>query len=654
MCGIFLHLTTTPDPEVLHKTYRNLSANLSHRGPDAMGVSAIPANPHRPLNPVIKEKNGANLSLFCPLDDSYFKNCMGFMGQHRLSIIDPDPRAGQPMTDASSMVAVVFNGEIYNYIKLKAQLQKQGHCFTTTSDTEVLLHAYLEWGDTCFNRFNGDFAIIIYDHRTRQLIGARDRFGIKPLFYYCGNNTITLASELKGFINLPGFVPQLNTQTAYHYLVANFPNQTTLQNTFLKNIHPVPGAHVFKISASTHAITFSRYWDLDNTPPSHNSTDQRSIVEGFESLFNDAVKIRLRSDVPRGLMLSGGIDSPSIASCAVKTAQDIPSFSCVFKGFIEDESVLIDEIAEHLGLINIKHEQGFSDFFMELRDLVWLQDEPFTTLNVYSQYKLLKIARTHGVKVILDGTGADEFLAGYTDYRIPAALDTHDTSFLSGEEKILIDHITSLSKNEFYKWCEAHQKDERSVPYINKDWKQKNVVPLTDIERPLDPLYIGLHQGSYLKHALKHSLQQSWMNKSVAWDNRYLDRNGMSLGIEGRVPFQDHRLVAYAFGLPVALLHHKGLSKVILRETLNNSLPDHITSNPCKKGFTFPFVSLIAKDNHYHNFFMSLAKNLNPLMTELVEPQKVIAELDRMKNQISSQYNLWRVFNLSLWCDLFL
>ncbi len=655
MCGIFLYYNQESTGHELAINYQMMSASLAHRGPDAMGVTAIPARNRPFLEKTVKIEKKRENEKYCAITDDFFQNACGFVGHHRLAIIDLDSVSTQPFLDSSSKVALAYNGEIYNYIELRSDLKNLGYSFYTSSDTEVVLNAYFEWDTDCFKRFNGDFAILIYDHRKKSIIGARDRFGVKPLYFHHINKTIMFSSEVKGFIRLPGYTPALNEEVAYHYLVADFPTPDTLKESFLKDVYSVPPAHWFEVDLNSFALTFSRYWDIEEN--SFNAQQILSIdeaVKRFDALLENAVKIRLRSDVTLGSFLSGGLDSSSIVWHAIKDGNKIPTFSSIFPGSPVDESENINVLVKDFNITNYQQQICFGDFVQEFPFLVFLQDEPFPALNVYTQYKNFQQAKDHGVKVILDGCGADEFLAGYADYRLLAAADSGDDSYLTDPEKNRLKRVKSLSANNLCAWLNVHEHEARIVSYINPDFRKAYRGDSLSIDRPMDPNYKKQFMGSYLKNGLFHSATGSWMNKSIPWDNRYLDRTGMWLGIEGRVPFQDHRLVEFVFSLPHDYIYRDGFSKHILRCSMKNRLPGSITGSRKKVGFEFPFTELVADNRTFRDFFYDLTEQQDFKEFDIIDRDRVVTELNNIRDKRSNNYNLWRVFNLYLWCSLFI
>jgi len=645
MCGIFLYINHDSGRESLWRNYRLMSTALNHRGPDTMGIASIPA-PAAPFQKPVNQNKHPESNLYCPVEPDFFQNAVGFIGQHHLAIIDPGPSANQPFTELNDQLLIVGNGEIYNFPELRQELQKLGFDFKTSFDLEVAAKSYSAWGSDCFKHFNGDFALVIYDHSQREIIFARDRTGVKPLFYLQGRNFLAFASELKGLSAVESYSPELNERTAYHYLAADFPTAKTLNETFLKNIFPVPPAHWGRINLANLHIEFHRYWNPAQVEESKYSFDE--AVAEFDHLLSSAVHLRLRSDMPTGSFLSGGLDSPSIVWHALQQHK-LPTFSNISTISRTDESKQINQLAEGFKVNNFQHSDSFADFAKDIDNLISLQDEPFTTLNVYTQFKLLQLARNNGIKVILDGGGSDEYLAGYADYLLPAALDIGKPEFLSETMLSRYQQFTENSTAGFREKVHSQEKQSRQVSYIQPDLRKVIRGSADSLDLPLPANYLVKSSNSFFKNASLDSVLSSWMNKSIRWDNRYLDRSGVALGIEGRMPFQDHRLIEFALALPGHYILRNGVTKFILRQSMQQRLPLGILQSAQKFGFEFPFCDLLRTEKVFRRYFTELLREGLCQNSSLIVPGTIENEFKQILSGQSNNYNLWRVFNLLLW-----
>jgi len=654
MCGIFALYGKNFSKGSLIESYNGMSALLSHRGMDAYGVASIPYPKSSCIqNPLLRKKNDTSVLYF---EHNLFENAAGYIGHHRLAITgNTDDASDQPFIDHKNSVIMSYNGEIYNYLELRSILVKKGYLFKTMGDTEVVLNAYLEWDTNCFEMFNGDFAILFYDHRKLSFIGARDRIGIKPMFYNMSDDHIVFSSEVKAFLGLPWFIPELNEYVAYKYLVADFPSKKTLDQSFLKNIFSLPPGSWFEFNLEHFKYTSNPYWVLSDEPCEgvYSYTNIDEAVEEFDFLLRDSVRIRLSSDKQLGAFLSGGIDSTSIAWQTKNIGKNIPSFSSIFPGSDYDESDSIDMVVQALDIKNTKHSINYETFIDEINDLVFIQDEPFSVLNVYCQYKNILNAKKAGVKILLDGGGADEYLSGYADYQIPAMADKISIDRCL-EKNSELELFIKLSSGELTDWYNKNETSKRIVHYISKYYRKLFTGNEDALDRPFPENYKSRFRGSYLKYALKHSITDAWMNKSIIWANRYVDRSGMGCGIEIRVPFQDHRLIDFAFSLPSQFLFNYGYTKYILRKSMLGRLPKSIVLNKNKNGFEFPICELIANNNRFKDFFFTTASNDNFNIVQLVNKNKVIDELVSISNGYSNNYNIWRVFNLYFWMEQYI
>jgi asparagine synthase (glutamine-hydrolysing) len=600
MCGIFA-LYRLGKSAPLSPELGRMSAALRHRGPDDTAFSWLGPG----LSP-------ARLPLGAPEPDS----ARGFLGHHRLSIIDLSEAANQPFIDSPSGLALSFNGEIYNYVELREELRSLGARFRTASDTEVVLEVFKNWGPEGFTRLNGDFAFLIHDAKADALWGCRDRFGVKPFFFRVADGEAAFASELKA---LPG-PRRLNERLAYRYLAADFPDPAAMEESFVEGARSVKAGHWFRLSLKDLSLEQKPYWTLEEGSLPAVSADADENAERLRAVLEDAVRIRTRADVPLGAFLSGGLDSSSIVALAAKVKPGLPTFSSTFPGSDVDEGPAVSSLAAYLKVPNHATPSGPDGLLAELEELVRVQDQPFMTLNVWSQYQNLRAAKRGGLKVVLDGGGGDEALGGYADYLGPAAED-------AGAAPVPL------------------KQEGRVVPWISRAWRER--FGRGGQDRPVPSNHGGRFAGSRLKHALRESLLGAWMNKSLSWDDRYLDLSGMALGIEARVPFQDHRLVELALALPSAQLIDGKVTKAVLRRAMRGHLPEETLGQTRKIGFEFPFCELYARDRAFRAVFEGLRPDAARLPG--VDGPALHAALDAIAAGRSSDYNVWRPFNLLLW-----
>jgi asparagine synthase (glutamine-hydrolysing) len=516
-------------------------------------------------------------------------------GHCRLSIIDLSNAAAQPM-HYQQRYSIVHNGEIYNYIELRDELKQKGYSFSTRSDTEIILAAYDCWKQDCLQRFDGMFAFAIWDAQENTLFCARDRFGEKPFYYYHdqANDQWLFASEIKA-LWAAGAPRQINNHAMLNYLaLGHVQHATDLSLTFYNDIYSLKPAHYLLLTLPLKNIVSKQYWQLSYNEQSLTyTTDQ--YKEKFSALFFESVKRRLRSDVAIGTSLSGGIDSSAIVAAIKQQAPSpvvLKCFSAVFPGFEKDEARYISIVTNHFGTESYTVTPTAQDFALDFEQLLRQHEEPFQSSSIYAQYKVYALAKQQGIKVILDGQGADETLAGYPKYihwylqellagkqhralkNETAALQKNKVPFEWNYKNYLATLLPSkaaqqLEKKELYKL--THQRDlnrDFFHHYFNKDSVHKPVVrTLNDI------LYFNTCGGG-LQELL-----------------RYADRNAMAHGREVRLPFLSHHLVEFIFNAPSSLKIQHGFTKYLLRLCMNGILPDAITWRTDKTGYEPPQAS---------------------------------------------------------------
>jgi asparagine synthase (glutamine-hydrolysing) len=388
MCGIAGIIS--PDQHAISRQQlKKMTDAIAHRGPDGEDFWINPSN-------------------------------TAGLGHRRLSIIDLSPEAAQPM-HYQDRYTIVYNGEIYNYLELKEGLQKKGYFFRTRSDTEVILAAYACWRDDCLQYLEGMFAFAIWDEQEKTLFAARDRFGEKPFYFIAdNNNTFWFASEMKA-LYAAGFARDRNEQLLLLFLTNGFtdtPADPSL--TFDKKIYQLPASSYlyFSVARKNSEPEIHRYWNINKEIVADLRDDQEAIG-AFTRLFNESIEKRFRSDVPVGTSLSGGLDSSAIAAVAGNISASSNSYKCfsaVFPGFQKDESRFSQMVAQQFRLEQFVVFPTTDDFATDLKKFIHQHDEPVGSASVYAQYRVYQLARQNGIKVLLDGQGADEVLAGYTKY----------------------------------------------------------------------------------------------------------------------------------------------------------------------------------------------------------------------------------------------
>jgi asparagine synthase (glutamine-hydrolysing) len=561
------------------------------------------------------------------------------LGFVRLSILDLSIAGHQPMNSSDGRYVIIYNGEVYNYVEIRDEL-KSKYTFKTGTDTEVILTAYLEWGEKCLDKFNGMFAIVIYDTLQRELFIARDRFGIKPLYYYQDDERFYFASEIKAIL------PLLQTKTANDQIILDYIiyNRTDHTNqTFFSNIIKLEHGHYLKIK--NNKITSTCWYDLEEKVA---NTSYKN--ENYLELLTDAVRLILRSDVPVGVSLSGGLDSSSVTSLLLKKigVKDLQTFSAVYdKSEPTDESKFIDLYRNEIKGMHFVSPSA-ETFKNDYVDFVDSHNEPVSDVGPYIQYKVMQLAKKY-VTVTIDGQGADEQLGGY-----------HNFFGAYYKELFYKMKFGSLVK-ENYHYLKKHRSMEgiKYMMYYMMPAKIKEKYSKNIFEGINDEFFRENFQNSSIVKDLYHpndlvaSSMQHFnfkLEHLLKWD----DLNAMHFSVESRVPFLDHRLVEKTLSLPSDQIIKNGQTKAILRESMKGILPEEIRTRIDKKGFSNPRDKWF-KTKEFQEIIQSIlhSKKFNDLgyFDLSVCEKKYQMHLDGKKDH---SRDIWKWINLSTWHERFI
>ncbi len=536
MCGIAGQYCFTggePDKELLAE----MSRRLSHRGPDGEG--------------------------------SWTCGNTGLV-HRRLAIIDLTEDGLQPMTNEDGTLQLVFNGEIYNYVELREELIKKGHRFHSHSDTEVILHAYEEWDTGCLNRFNGMWAFALWDERGQKLFCARDRFGIKPFYYTQVKGSFLFASEIKALLAHSDAGKHPDDMTLGTYLAWGVLDHSG--RTMFEGIFQLEPAHAMVVTAAGPKQPF-RYWDVKVNPAIRTSISDEEAADQLLAILSDATRIHLRSDVPVGTCLSGGIDSSTLAVLINNLIRDEApasvgarqkTFSAVFTDKRFDESRYIDEIVAATGVDANRVEPTPEQLRNDIDRLVWAQDEPFGSLSIYAQYCVMRLAKEK-VKVVLDGQGADELLAGYLAYQG--------------------SYIRWLIRS--FHWLTAIREVAGSLRY-HRGFLGSAFRQILVRRRRRTLLKPGMPEIDRYAGSLSAVLSRELTATNLPGLLHYEDRNSMTFSIESRVPFLDVRFVEYIASLSLSQKIRRGVTKISLRHAIKGSIPESVRCRMDKMGFVTP------------------------------------------------------------------
>ena len=504
------------------------------------------------------------------------------------------------MSSLDGKYHIVFNGEIYNYRELRSELAMCGHVFRTHTDTEVLLAALIEWDVEALTKLRGMFAFCFFDSDRRKLLIARDFFGIKPLYFTEIEGGVAFASEQKVLLSLPGVSKTINSQGIYDYLLVGATDHGS--ETLLADIKQLLPAHYLCVSVDNPILPVPKcYWDIDLSKRITPSFDE--AVRRVRELFLESVALHLRSDVPVGTALSGGIDSSAIV-CAVRylnPSQEIHTFSFIADDEKISEEAWVDTVNQYVKAVPHKVRATREEMVIDLEDLIHAQGEPFGSTSIYAQYRVFKEAAANHIKVMLDGQGADEMLGGYVSYqgsrlasmvsqgRIAAAYNFWSASSRSPDRSKtqLAMFAAREMLPDWARWI-ARRLASKGVPpkWLSKEWIDREHINI----RP--NLIKGIGGTEILRARLLETLQVS----SVPHLLRYEDRNSMRFSIESRVPFLYTDLAEYLFSLPEEyLIGPDGTSKYVFREAMRGIVPDVILDRKDKIGFATPEHSWLTK-----------------------------------------------------------
>ena len=538
------------------------------------------------------------------------------LGHRRLSIIDLSEAGHQPMhfTPALSIneegvaphYTIIHNGEIYNYIELKKELIGKGYKFYSQTDTEVIAAAYDCYKEDCLQYFDGMFSFAIWDGKEKELFAARDRFGEKPFFFYYDEKQFVFASEMKS-LWASGIERRPNLKLLFNYLTIGYVDNPAIpEETFFENISKLPAASYLKYSIINNQCSIFNYWDID-VEKKHEKISDAEAIEKFKKLFYQSVKRRLRSDVPIGTSLSGGLDSSSVVAAIINSQNSSPTFgrqrlaegdagggwegvafSAIFPGYEKDEYVYSKMVADKFGLKHFTIEPSANTLHAEFEKLYYHQEEPFSSASIYAQFKLYELAKRENVKVLLDGQGADEILAGYHKYfkwywqelfrkrKLTASHELRAAKELGIMEKFgWKNRIAALFPEFASIFLEKHY----LLNALKHEDLTKDFVMLQSKEA-----YYAAPDMSGLNGILYFNTRMHGLEELL----RYADRNSMAHGLEIRLPFLNHELVEFVFSLPSHFKIRQGWTKWLLRKAMENEMPAEIVWRKDKIGYEPP------------------------------------------------------------------
>lgn len=517
-----------------------------------------------------------------PDDEGTFADECCVLGHRRLSIIDLSIDGRQPFASEDGRFQLVYNGEIYNYIELRNDLEKLGWKFRTRTDTEVLLKAYQQYGKASLSKFNGMFAFAIYDTEQKSLFLARDRLGIKPLYYAMIDSKLFFASEMKALVCLPFLKPSINYQSLFDYIVFN---RTDIYNeTFLNEIERIPkGTYAIY---DTNGFRLTQWWNPEDYVRKSPLEDVEEIAEVIEKIIVSSVNLRMRSDVPVGSCLSGGLDSSILVGILFASGdvdKDYATFTASFPGNAIDETRYVEDLNRKYPFRNMRTFPSAEIAFERLRDFVYANDEPTTNPSFYSQYEVMRLASKYGITVLLDGQGGDENFAGYQylhGFNLYGLLREKKAYRFASEllKSLLRRQDKSAYQTLLFQVLPRSIREQlllRTVPYLCRDFFYGYINGSRIYNEFFDVGGLNKSLVRHFQYKLEHLLRME-------------DRNSMAFSLETRVPYLDYRLVEYLLGVTEDLKIRNGETKYLQKKVLGKYTTPEILNRKDKIGFGTP------------------------------------------------------------------
>lgn len=584
------------------------------------------------------------------------------LGHRRLSIIDLRPHGHQPMCDESGRFWITYNGEVYNYLELRDELRTAGYSFKSGSDTEVILAAYRQWGEACLSRFNGMWALAIFDRVTQTLFLARDRFGVKPLYFWRQGERLAFASEIKTFTGLSGWRAQADRERLLDFLVWNVLDHS--ERTMFEGVRQLQPGHYVKLDLrcvfAGAAVPQWRPQCWYSLPDAVDSISGEAAVDGLRTALTDAVRLRLRADVPVGSCLSGGLDSSAIVCLMSELLGPVPQRAAALHTFTaRSHDAEFDEFRFAQAVINcagsIEHTVAPEPhgLFDDMDRLAWHQDEPFVSTSIFAQWCVFRLAHSAGVTVMLDGQGADEILGGYRGY-----FGAH----LAG----------LLRRGALWKWCHEIGAQWREIgfspfrsigytaaylfprlvgvlgrcdgrAYADHEW----LAPEARATFLTDPLLAAGSRSRTVREMSIAQIAATNLPMLLHWE----DRNSMAHSIEARVPFLDYRVVEHCLAMADAEKVGSGVSKRALRRAMCGIVPDLVLDRRDKMGFVTAETLWVRRDEPIR--FRAAVDEAVQTLPNLLSP-KLLQRFDEvLAGHRSFDHRYWRAVSASRWVRAF-
>jgi len=623
MCGIAGYLTLSSS-DVPFATLERMTSIIAHRGPD---------------------------------DSGFFRDQVAHLGHRRLSIIDLST-GHQPLTNEGGNLWIVFNGEIFNHAEVREELLRAGHIYRTKSDTETIIHAYEQYGPDCPSKFRGMFAFAIWDQASGKLFCVRDRLGIKPFYYYWNGRNFVFGSEIKVLLEHPAVPKRLEESLLAETLAAGFSSD---ERTLFQGIRKLMPGHSLTVDTRNGTLDIRQYWEIPD-PDHSQQQSEASWIDECRQRIEETVRMRLMSDVPLGMFLSGGVDSSMIAALMKRMVDGpVKTFAVGYEESAYSELGYARQVARHIGTEHHEVTLGMQEFFDLLPKLVWHEDEPMVWPSSIALYAVSRLAAQH-VKVVLTGEGSDELFAGYGRYRflrmnlnglkswnlLPPALrrlarqQVAQSPFLSANVRRKLGH-TFIARGE----------DLDSLYFDNF----YAAFPAPEVDRLIRGSAASAHGGFHRcwKTEASHSLIERML---YADQKTYLvellmkqDQMSMATSIESRVPFLDHTFVEFSTRVPENLKLRGKIGKYIVKKAAESLLPHSILYRP-KMGFPTPLRQWLLDPRSEPLFAMLTARD--SFLGNILDTKMVLELISQHRQQREDTTDrIWRLLNLEVWGGTF-
>ena len=640
MCGIAGIISLNNVPSKLIPNINKMAEAMKNRGLDDEGYFVKDVNNSSVFFGKDTEKESINylnkrniLNIYQQFDN----NVLLAFAHRRLKIVDLSPLAFQPMSCKNGKYHIIYNGEVYNYKEIRLDLQKKGYNFISNSDTEVILNSYIEWGKDFLHRLNGMFAFVILDEIENKVFIARDRVGIKPLFYTIQNNKFILASDIKTIIASGLYTPEVNFEGLYNNLTISV---SPCAITSFKDIYWVEESQFIEINLSSGKIIKEKYWDIPTGVQNFNMKLDEA-VDLLEEKLIKSIKFCLNADVQVGNFMSGGVDSTLITAISQKIVPDIKAFTLGFDGELDDEVSQAVENAKAIGANHLIKNTTKQEIFNSINDIVLCYEEPYPNLS--PTYFLSKYVYENDVKVVLNGLGADELFYGYAHYtKYQTILNAKKFKPLINfcpnihqKVKRLKQHVSYNNVGDFFAFTRANFKDYDLEKLIGKN----KFNPITSFSTSYN-----LSNKSFddFQEVLSYYDMKWFIGKHQTYR---ADQFLMRFSLEGRFPFLDHELIEAAATIPTTLKIKDNIMKFVLKKLAEKYMPYNTIHRP-KKGFNTPITQLL--DSVLKNISIEKLNNLKK--REIFVPN----EIDRLINNFSdNKQKIWQLAMTEMWFENF-